>query len=85
MWRDATTGLDTTGYNPPQGADNLRRVPFFIKYITAEGRLEQGNCICLKVNTRRHQRTIQYVNSQEIRTVRDYLVVEVDGTRFVTH
>ena len=86
QWRDKTTNLMTTGYNPPQGAAELSRVPYFIKYVTGKGRLEFGNVITLKVDRRRHQRTIQFVdNPSQIRVVRDYLVIEVDGTRFITH
>lgn len=86
QWRDKTTNLMTTGYNPPKGAAELTRVPYFIKYVTGKGRLECGNVITLKVDRRRHQRTIQFVdNPSQIRVVRDYLVIEVDGTRFITH
>lgn len=84
-WRDAGTGLSTTGYNPPAGAADVRRVPFYVKYVTGQGVLEMGNAVSLKVNRRRHQRMIMFVDSREIRWIRDYLVVEVDGMRVVTH
>lgn len=84
-WRDKSTGLMTTGYNPPQSATEIQRVPFFVRFVTGKGRLEQGNTICLKVNRRTHQRMIQFVPSGEIRWLRDYLVIEVDGTRIITH
>jgi len=86
QWRDARTGLLTIGYNPPKKAQELSRVPYFIRYVTGKGRLESGHVITLKVDRRRHQRTIQFVdNPSQIRVVRDYLVIEVDGTRFITH
>ena len=84
-WRDATTGLTTTGYNPPVGAAEVRRVPFYVKYVTARGVLEMGNAVCLKVNRRRHQRMILFQESGQIRWIRDYLVIEVDGMRVITH
>ncbi len=84
-WCDNHTGLMTTGYNPPTGAQDCRRVPFHIRYVTKGGRLEMGNAVCLKVDRRRHLRTIQFVESQAIRSVWDFLVIEVDGTRFRTH
>lgn len=116
QWRDKRTGLMTTGYNPPVGAQDLSRVPFFIRYVTGKGRLEQGNAVCLKVDRRKHLRMIQFVtdpslthtsarasgripasgaqsrvpalparSSNAIRFVRDYLIIEIDGTRFITH
>lgn len=85
-WRDPRTHCFTEGYNPPSTvpSKDVERVPFSIKYITGKGKVEQGWCICLKVNRRKHQRTIMFVDSQEIRIVRDYLVMEVNGTHFVT-
>lgn len=84
-WRDKHTGLMTTGYNPPASAADIARVPFYVKYVTGKGRLEYGNAICIRVDRRRHQRTIKFVESGEIRIIRDYLVIEVDGTRVITH
>ncbi len=85
-WPDPRTGIITEGYNPPSSVNkkDVERVPFFIRYITGKGRVESGYCVCLKVNRRRHQRMVQFVESQQIRIVRDYLVIEVNGTRFVT-
>lgn len=84
-WTDERTGLKTTGYNVPKGAKDARQVPFHIRFVTKGGVLEEGNVICLKVDRRRHERLIKFVASDEIRRVYDYLVIEVDGTRFVTH
>lgn len=85
MWTDARTGLETTGYNVPGNAKNARQVPFHIRFVTKSGNLEEGNVICLKVNRRKHERLIKFVASDEIRCVYDYLIIEVDGTRFITH
>ena len=84
-WIDPATGYRTTGYNPPPEAKDKKQVPVFIKYVTGAGRLEQGNVICLKVFPRQHQRLVKFVNSGECRRIRDYLIIEVDGTRFITH
>ena len=109
QWRDKRTGLMTTGYNPPAGAQDCSRVPFHIKYVTGKGRLEEGNAICLKVDLRKHLRMIQFItdpsltpalassrayarvpklparSNGSIRFIRDYLVIEIDGTRVITH
>lgn len=84
-WIDVQTDLRTTGYNPPKSAQDVQRVPFFVRYVTQSGRLEEGNAICLKVNRRKHQRLVQFVDSQEIRWLCDYLIIEVDGIRILTH
>ena len=85
QWRDRRTKLLTTGYNPPADALELTRVPFYIEYVTRKGRLERGNCICLKVDRRKGMRMVQFVNSNEFRWVYDILVIQVDGTRFFAH
>lgn len=85
QWIDPRTGMKTTGYVHPQTARNVERVPFFIKFITKSGHVDQGNCVCLVVDTDRHQRKVQFVESKQIRVVNDILVIEVDGTRFITH
>lgn len=84
-WIDPKTGIRTNGYNYPRKAKGVERVPFSIKYVTLKGELEQGLVICLKVYPHHHQRMIQFVESKEIRRISDYLVIECDGTRFITH
>jgi len=83
MWDDPRTGIRTTGFNPPSKAKNISRVPFFIKYVTLSGKLEQGECVTLSLYLARHQRMVQFIHSKEIRWVNDFLIVEVDGVRFV--
>ena len=84
-WIDRKTGLRQIGFNPPKSALKVERHPFFIRYITQSGNVESGHAVCIKVDLRRQQRLIQFVESQEIRRVCDYLVIEVDGTYFVTN
>ena len=84
-WTDRKTGVKVTGYNPPKDAKDKRQKPFYIKYLTGEGRGEQGEVICLKVFPRRHQRMVKFLASNEVRIIRDYLVKEVNGMRVVTH
>jgi hypothetical protein len=86
-WRDPRTGIVTRGYNPPGGKDGkgVKRVPFHIRYITGKGCVEEGFCICLKVYPDLRQRMVQFVESKQIRRVRDYLIMEIDGIRIVTH
>lgn len=85
QWEDAGTHLMRKGHNPPEDAINKQRVPFYIRYVTSRGRVEEGVVVCIAVNSERLQRKVKYVASGEIRIVYDYLVVEVDGTKFITH
>ena len=84
-WIDPATGYRTTGYNPPSAATGKQQVPCYIRYVTGKGRLECGNVICLKTFPRLHQRLVKFIQSGECRRIRDYLVIEVDGTRIITH
>lgn len=83
-WTDARTGTTVEGCNPPKKAKDLQRKPFYVKYVTGTGKLEEGYVTCIAVDRRRHQRKIQFVNSQQIRVIRDYLVIEVSGIRIVS-
>lgn len=85
QWIDSRTGRQVTGYVHPQSARKVERKPFYIRFLTKTGHVDEGNCVCLSVNTLRHQRKVQFVESGEIRVVNDILVLEVDGTRFITH
>ena len=84
-WIDPIYGHRVTGYAPPQTAINPSRSPFYIKFLTKSGHVDQGNCVCLSTDIARHQRKVQFVDSKQIRVVNDILVLEVDGTRFITH
>ena len=81
-WDDPLTGHHTVGYNAPAYARNKQEVPFHIKYVTQQGVFEDGYCICLKAFPRLRQHMIKFVQSGEIRRINDFLVIEVDGTRF---
>lgn len=85
QWTDPRTGQTAVGYVHPETARNVERYPFFIKFLTKTGHVDQGQCVCLSVDTDRHQRKVQFVDSKQIRVVNDILVIEVDGTRFITH
>ena len=85
QWIDPRSGQQVTGYVHPQTARNVKRKSFYIKFLTKTGHVDEGECVCLKVDVLRHQRKVQFVNSGEIRVVNDILVLEVDGSRFITH
>lgn len=86
QWEDPKTKILTTGYMVPASARKKQRVPIFVRYVTLKGDLECGNVVTLKVNPRRHQRLVQFVdNPSAIRVINDYLIISIDGTRFVTH
>ncbi len=85
QWIDPRTHQQIVGYVHPQTAIHVERHPFYIKFLTKTGHIDEGQCICLSVDIMRHQRKVQFVASGEIRVVNDILVLEVDGTRFITH
>ena len=85
QWNDSRTGQRVTGFNPPQTASNVARMPVYIRILTKKGHVDTGNCVCLSVDTLRHQRKVQFVESVVITVVNNILVLEVDGTRFTTH
>lgn len=90
-WTDQRTGARVTGFNPPKGAKDVRRVPFFIRYVTKDGRMEQGEVTCIKVFNQLaqgasrgiHQRLIRFEASGQIRRICDILVCEVNGFRVI--
>ena len=86
-WRDPKTGVQVTGFNPPGGKDakGVSRVPYHLRYVTGKGVCESGTVVTIKVFPRLKQRMIQFVESKQIRRVRDYLIIEIDGIRIVTH
>ena len=84
-WRDARTGAEVSGFNPPQGAKEVRQKPYYMRAITGKGELIEGMVITLKVYTREHQRMVKFCESNQIRRIRDYLIIEIDGKRVVTH
>ena len=83
QWQDMRTGLLTTGYAPPVNALHKKRIPFNVRYVTLKGIVEQGYCVTLKVKPRAHQRLVQFIDSQAIRWINDYLIIDIDGTRFI--
>ena len=85
QWIDPRSNQLVTGYIHPQTARKVERKPFYIKFLTKTGHVDEGECVCLKVDVLRHQRMVQFVKSKEIRIVNDILVIEVDGIRFITH
>lgn len=85
QWKHPRTGQLVTGYVHPEGVRALQRVPFYVRFLTKSGHVDEGRCVCLSVDTMRHQRKVKFVESGDIRVVNDILVLEVDGTRFITH
>lgn len=85
-WVDPRTKIRTSGFNPPEAAKKTaRRKAFFIRFITGKGVVESGYCTCIRVDLKRKQRRVRFEQSGEIRWVRDYLIIEVNGIRIVTH
>ena len=84
-WIDPKHGIRTTGFNPPSDAKEKKQKSYYIRYVTGDGHTEYGEAVTLKVYPTLHQRMIKFTTSNEIRRIRDYLVIEVDGVRFQTH
>lgn len=84
-WTDPVTSQPREGYNPPKGALHVNRKPFHIKFLTESGKLIEGDCITLRVNTSLHTRDVMFVNSREVRQVSDLFIIEIDGVRFQVH
>lgn len=85
-WKDPRTGLQVTGYNVPDAArSTARQKPFYFKAITIKGEVVAGTAVCLKVFLESRQRMVQFTESKQIRRIRDYLVMEVNGLRVITH
>lgn len=84
-WTDPRTGVKVTGYNVPEEArKSAKQVPYFLRVVTLKGELMQGEVITLKVLPK-HRRLIRFTQSGEIRNIADYLIISIDGIRFVTH
>ena len=83
-WTDPRTGVKVTGYNVPDGAKDKAQVPYFLRVVTLRGELMQGEVITLKVLPK-HRRLVRFTQSGEIRNIADYLIISIDGVRFVTH
>ena len=84
-WRERRTGLQRSGFNPPQDAVKPTQKPYYMRAITSKGEVISGQVITLKVYTREHQRMVKFCESNQIRRIRDYLILEIDGIRVITH
>ena len=84
-WRDPRTGCEVTGFNPPDKAKDKRQKPFYFRAITGKGEVISGEAICLKVFLNEHQRMVKFTQRGQVRRIRDYLVMEVNGVRVITH
>lgn len=85
QWLDPSDGSTREGFNPPPSAVNKQRKPYDICYITSKGIVERGRVVTLTVKPHLHQRMVRFIDSNQVRMVRDYLVVCVDDVYFRTH
>lgn len=84
-WTNPTDGSIQEGFNPPANVINKQRKPYQICYVTSKGIVERGRVVTLTVKPNLHQRMVKFVDSGQVRMVRDYLVVSVDDVYFRTH
>ncbi|CAJ0592260.1 unnamed protein product [Cylicocyclus nassatus] len=57
-WQDPSDGSTYEGFNPPPSAVNKQRKPFFIRFITRDGKTEAGRVVTLTVDGQKHQRKV---------------------------
>ena len=63
-----------------------KAVPFRLKYICMDGTvMESQKVICTSVDIRHHKRNIKFVDSGQVRTIHDVLVLEVDDFKIVVN
>lgn len=61
-----------------------RPVPFRLKYICLDGEImEANNVICTSVDVRHRKRNIKFVDSGQVRTIYDVLVLEVNDKKIL--
>lgn len=65
-WVDPVTNSHQTGYNPPQNAIDVHRLPFTITFLTEEGVPYSGRAVCIGVNTARHTRRLQFTEEAHV-------------------
>ena len=65
-WIDPVTNSHQTGYNPPQNAVDVRRLPFSITFLTEDGIPYTGRAVCIGVNTARRTRRLQFTEEARI-------------------
>ena len=54
--------------------------PFAFKYVTKNGEILKGeNCVVTSSNFKRRTKNIKWINSDEIRTIRDISIIEFNG------
>ena len=85
QWTDPSDNSTYEGFNPPPNAVGKQRKPYQICYITSKGIVERGRVVTLTVKPHLHQRMVKFVDSGQVRMVRDYLIVSVDDVYFRTH
>lgn len=59
-------------------------VPFRMKYICMDGEvMEANNVICTSVDVRHKKRNIRFLESGQVRTIHDVLVLEVNDYKIL--
>lgn len=59
-------------------------VPFNMKYICMDGEvMEVKNVVCTSVDVRHKKRNIKFLDSGQVRTIHDALVLEVNGFKIL--
>lgn len=54
--------------------------PFSFKYVTKDGDILEGeNCLITSSNNSRRTKNIQFIDSGEIRTIREVSIIEFNG------
>jgi hypothetical protein len=59
-------------------------VPFSFRYIKKNGEIMEGeNVVCTSVDVKKKMHTIKFLESGQVRTIHDVLLISVDDTRII--
>ena len=59
-------------------------VPFSFRYIKKNGDiLDAKNVVCTSANVKKKTHTVKFLDSGEVRTIHDVLLISIDDTRII--
>lgn len=59
-------------------------VPFDFRYIKLDGEvMDAHNVVCTSVNVKKKTHTVKFLDSGQVRTIHDVLLISVNDTRIV--
>lgn len=59
-------------------------VPFSFRYIKKNGEIMEGeNVVCTSVDVKKKMHTVKFLESGQVRTIHDVLLISIDDTRII--